>query len=60
MKASDIIEQAKQATTYSAWATPWGMKQAENMTDREICEVFGHAAANLHIALRAGKVVVRK
>ena len=60
MKATDIIEQAKQSTAYSAWATPWGMREAASMTDREICEVFGHAAANLHIALRSGKVVVRK
>ena len=60
MTASDIIEQAKQATAYSAWATPWGMKEAASMTVEEINETFGHAAANLHIAIRSGKVRVRK
>lgn len=60
MTASEIIEQAKKATSYSAWATKWAMREASNMTIDEIGETFGHAAAYLHDALRAGKVVVRK
>lgn len=60
MKPSDIIEQAKHATKYSAWATLWAMREAANMTIEEIGETFGQAAANIHSALRSGKVVVRK
>lgn len=57
MNAKELIEQAKQATSYSAWATPWAMREAANMTPNEIKDVFGYAAANLHMALRSGKVV---
>jgi hypothetical protein len=56
MNAKEVIERAKDATKYSAWATPWAMREAANMTPEEIDEVFGYAAANLHIALRSGKV----
>ena len=59
MKATDIIKQAKEATGYSAWATKWGMRESKNMTIDEIEQTFGSAAANLHSALRSGKVVAK-
>ena len=59
MTATDIIKQAKEAISYSAWATKWGMREAKNMTIEEIEQTFGIAAADLHSAIRSGKVVAK-
>ena len=55
----ELIERAKKESKFSAFLTPWGLREIKKMNRTEIADVFGFVESEVAHAMRVGKIVVR-
>lgn len=56
MTASALILKAKRETRLNGFLTPWGIREAKQMSLAEIKEVFGDVACKFWAAVRNGGI----
>lgn len=56
----ELIDAARKETRISAFLTPFGIREAAEMTIEEIRDVFGWTAGEFWSAVRCGRIRIAK